>query len=470
MEVDTSYDVIVIGGGSAGTSAAGAAAAAGARTALVNDGELGGLCILRGCMPTKTLLHSAHALHDMRTSGPLGVHAGRIRFDFPAIMRRKDAKVERFKRAKIRSVERSPYDVIDARGTFVDPETVAVGGRPYRARGYVIATGSVASIRPIEGIGDVPVLTSDEVMKLEKLPESMVVQGSGPIGLELGQFFARLGVKVLLVNRSRPLSKIDPDCSAEMMRVLTDESNLDLLLPGRIERVRRDGNGIVFGLEGEDGPLEHRAEAFLSATGRRPALEGLGLEAAGIESDGRSIRHDPSLQTTNPRVYVAGDATGSYQVLHLANQEGRVAGGNAASGRPEQEMDYRLRMEVIFTDPPFAGVGMSALDAERARRGVVTAVKRFPEQGRAITMETGHGLVKVVADAEAGEILGAQIIGPRADDLVHVISAVMFYRGSAAHINAMPWYHPTLAETLIEIGRELDARLSGQTPVECPPA
>ena len=461
MTADTTYDVIVIGGGSAGTSAAAAAVAAGARTALVNDGELGGLCILRGCMPTKTMLHSAHVLHEMQSSEPLGVRAGETGFDFEAIMRRKDEKVARFKRAKIRGIEASGYDVIDARGAFIDPERVSLGGRPHRARGYVIATGSVPFTPPIEGLGSVRVLTSDEVMRMRSLPSSMVVHGGGPIALELGQFFARLGVRVLLACRSAPLSRVDGECSAEMMRVLSDEPGLEVLSPCAIRKVAPRGGGIAFVLDDGTRTIEHQAESFLSATGRRPALEGLGLAAAGIEADDRMVRHDETMRTTNPRVHVAGDATGLYQILHLANQEGAVAGHNAAARGEPRVMDYRLRMAAIFTDPPFACVGLSEEEARRAGIEPACAVKRFPEQGRAITMEARHGLFKVVADASSGEILGAQILGPRADDLIHVISAVMYYRGSARDLLRMPWYHPTLSEALIEIARVLSAATSG---------
>jgi pyruvate/2-oxoglutarate dehydrogenase complex dihydrolipoamide dehydrogenase (E3) component len=470
MSARTDYDVIVLGGGSAGTSAAAAAGAAGARVAMVNDGELGGLCILRGCMPTKTMLHSSHLLHEMKHAEPAGVFARETGFDFGRIMERKNQKVKRFQAAKIRAVESSDYEVLEGRGSFVDHETVAVGDRTFRANGYVIATGSAPSVPPIPGIQDVPYLTSDDVMRLAEPPESIVVQGAGPIGLELGQFLARLGVKVLLVNRSKVLSKIDRDCSEEMTRVFEDEPDFDLVAPGKVTRVSGNGAGLLFEISAERGPFRHRAGALLLATGRDPAVSGLGLERAGVETDGARVRHDAGMRTTNPRIYVAGDATGLYQVLHLANQEGRVAGHNAAGAHPAKTIDYRLKMAAIFTDPPFATVGMTEEEARAAGLDCVTAVKRFPQQGRAITMEVKHGLVKVIARCGSGEILGSQILGPRADDLIHVLSAIMYYRGSARDICGMPWYHPTLAEALIEIGRDLAARFEACEPPVTPPA
>jgi pyruvate/2-oxoglutarate dehydrogenase complex dihydrolipoamide dehydrogenase (E3) component len=470
MQPDTSFDVIVIGGGSAGTSAASAAHATGARVAMVNDGELGGLCILRGCMPTKTLLQSTHLLHEMRTAEAVGVHAGGIGYDFGRIMKRKNDLVLRFKNAKLRSIESGGYEVIAGRARFVDGETIAVGDRRFRARGYVIATGSVPSIPSIRGIESISVMTSDDVMRLEAPPASMLIQGAGPIGLELGQFFARLGTRVLLVNRSAPLSRIDPDMAAEMAAVLRAEPDMETLMPGVIEEVARNGSGIRFALSQGGRSCEHRAGAFLAAAGRSADIAGLGLEAAGVDVGGNCIVHDSTMRTTNPAIYIAGDATGCHQILHLANMEGRVAGHNAAAGRPDRTMDYRLRMAVIFTDPPFATVGMTEGEARAAGRVTVTASKRFPEQGRAITMATTHGLAKVVADVATGEILGCQILGPRADDLIHIPAAVMHFRGSAADLAALPWYHPTLAEAFIEIARDLVRATCGKEAEGCEPA
>jgi pyruvate/2-oxoglutarate dehydrogenase complex dihydrolipoamide dehydrogenase (E3) component len=468
------YDVIVLGGGSAGTSAGRAAAMAGARTAVVNDGELGGLCILRGCMPTKAMLASAHVAHEARHTEPFGVDLqGQVVPRFDRIMARKDRLVERFKRAKVASVEAQEFDLLPGRASFEPGGGVAVNGRVLTARRYVIATGSVPQVPSIPGLNDVPFLTSDDVMKLTSPPASLVVYGAGPIGLELAQFFARIGVEVLLVVRSPLLHHYDLECGAELAGALSSEPNLELAVPATIDEVERIGSRVRVRIESEGRIREHRADALLMATGRRAALDGMGLEHVGLDPRGDHLSHDAAMRTENPDVFVAGDATGAFQILHLANQEGTVAGHNAAGVSPERTMDYRLKMSVVFTDPPFAHVGLTETEVEDERAGgreVCTSTVAFPKTGRAITMEVEQGLWKLVIDRASCEILGSAILGPRADDLIHLISLMMHYRGTVHDIPRLPWYHPTLSEVMINLGRDLAGRTGGCERPPAPPA
>lgn len=468
------FDVIVIGAGSAGTSAARAARQAGARTALVNDGELGGLCILRGCMPTKAMLASAHAAAEPRHAERFGVRIeGPIVADFSSIMRRKDALVARFQRAKVASIDRLDCELIDGRARFTTDGRLEVGGRSLSARSYVIATGSVPSIPRLATDAGVPILTSDDVMRLEQPPRSLIVWGAGAVGLELGQFFAQIGTEVTIVNRSPLLHRFDVECGRELARALAAEPRLSVLAPVRIEAVARCREGVEMSVVADGVTRSLRAEALLVATGRRPAIADLGLEHVGVDVDAGHILHDATMRSTNPSIFVAGDATGRFQVLHLANQAGLVAGHNAAGVKPERVIDYRLKMSVVFTDPAFAAVGMTVPEAERACAGgrpVVSAAVRFPETGRAITMGVEHGLWKLLADRETSEILGSTILGPRADDLVHVVSTLLFFRARIHDIPHMPWYHPTLAEVMLNLERGLAECIAGVEKAPPPPA
>ena len=448
------YDVLVLGGGTAGSAAAEAAHRAGARVAMFNDGELGGLCILRGCMPTKTLLHAAHLAHEAGHSRTPGIRTLGATIDFAAVMANKDAKVERFKRAKIDGIRRAGYEVIDARARFTGPDTVEADGETYRfTRGAVIATGSAPSIPSIPGLDDVPYMTSDDVMRLSELPDSLLAIGSGAVGLELCQFFARIGTRVTLVSRRRVCEKVDPVLADEMEAILGTEPNFELIQPARTIRVGRQDGRVAFDLEGGRRIV---ADALLLATGRSALLDGLGLDAAGVEvREGRVVCGE-EMQTSHRRIFVAGDATGEDLILHVASQEGRVAGLNAAAEKCVARVDRRLGMQVVFTDPPLATLGLTEAQAARQGRGVVTSQIRFPETGRAITQDVRHGLCKFVADVDRGEILGAQILGPRADDLIHTLAAVMHHHGTAADMLSMPWYHPTLSEVFLSLARGIE--------------
>ena len=450
-----SYDVLVLGGGTAGSAAAEAAHHAGVRVAMFNDGELGGLCILRGCMPTKTLLHTAHLVHQAAHSKTDGIRIRGADVDFAAVMANKNAKVERFKRAKIAGIEQDGYDVIDARARFTGSDTVEAGNETYRfTRGAVIATGSVPSVPPIPGLGDVPYMTSDDIVRLTECPESILAVGSGAVGLELCQFLARLGTRVTLVSRRRVFERIDPILADEMEKVLSSEPDLELFQPIRPVGVRRQAGSVECDLENGRRVV---ADALLLATGRSAVLEGLGLEAAGVEVRDHRVVCGDDMQTSNRRVFVAGDATGEEMILHVASQEGRVAGVNAAAGECVERVDRRLHMRVVFTDPPLATLGLTEPQARQQGRSIVTSRIFFPETGRAITQDVQHGLCKLVADTDRGEILGAQILGPRADDLIHTLAAVLYYRGTASDMLAIPWYHPTLSEVFFSLAREIEA-------------
>jgi len=457
------YDVIVLGGGSAGTSAAGAAGAAGARTAMINDGELGGLCILRGCMPTKSMLASAHAFHEAAHLEPFGGRLeGAVRIDFRRVMERKDALVARFKRAKIQEIDSGDYEVIDGRGRFAPGGGVVVGDRTWTARRYVIASGSTPVILPVPGLERVPVMTSDDAMRLKSRPDSLLVIGTGPIGLELAQFFARVGSRVRIICRSSILSRHDVENGHELHRALEDEPRLSITAPAVLEELRPTRTGLAARIRYGDKQEEYEADVLLMAVGREAALDDLGLEHVGLKPSAGRLDHDERMCTANPEIFVAGDATGSYQILHLANQEGNVAGTNAAIGPDSASalrMDYRLQMSVIFTDPPYAQIGLS--ESEAARRGIdfVVGRVRFPETGRAITMESRYGLWKLIAARATGEILGSSLLGPRADDLVHLVMLMMRYGGTVHDILDLPLYHPTVSEVLYNLARDIRAQI-----------
>jgi len=466
------YDVLVIGGGTAGTQAAATAQAAlagsGGRVAMFNKGELGGLCILRGCMPTKTMLHAGHLVHEAASHHTPGIGHGELSIDFAAVMANKDAKVARFKAAKLGGIERGGYEVIDAYARFAGPDTIETDtGETYCfTRGAVLASGSDPVTPPIEGIEDVRAAglmwDSDDVMNMTERPDAAIVLGGGAIGLELGLFLARMGVKTYMVNRSRFYSKIDAELADTMEAVLNAEPNMERIAPLDSKSIEVVDGRVQYHIEVDGEARTLDAAVFIAATGRNARLEGMGLELAGVDHERGRVRHDAAMCTTNPRIFVAGDATGSELLLHVANWEGKSAGLGAAGVEGDHAVERRLAMGVVFTDPPLATIGMTEAEAIAAGLPVLTASENLAQTGRAITMDVQHGVWKLVAHAETGEVLGSQILGPRADDIIHTISALMYYHGTVQQMLEMPWYHPTLTEVAIGLARSIAGRLPVQ--------
>lgn len=458
---DDPYDLLVIGGGSAGSAAAAQAVRLGLRRVLVvNDGELGGLCILRGCMPTKTMLATTDLLLDLAHGPELGVHAGRPRVDFEALMARKRRLVERFQRAKIAGMEGGGYELLDGRARFVAPDAVEVGGRRIAARTFLIATGSRLSVPDLPGLDQVDYLHSDALMELEAPPRSLLVHGSGAVGLEFATFFAGLGVAVTLVCRSPLVNRgEDPELSRQMEAALA-ACGVDVRPGTLVERLEPVPGGVRAHLRRGAERAELEAERYLLALGREANLEGLDLERAGIERDGTRLVLDGCLATTNPRVFAAGDATDERQILHTGNMEGRHAARNAArllAGQAPLPWVEEVPLFAVFTHPPYAECGSNETQARAAGLEVVSARKDWASQGRGIVMgaRPGAACAKLIAERGSARLVGAQFLGPRADDLIHVAATVLHFRGTAHDLVAMPWYHPTLSEVFVELGREL---------------
>lgn len=451
------YDVVVIGCGSAGSRAAAAAQESGARV-LALDGaeELGGLCILRGCMPTKTLLETAHRLHDIRDAERFGIKVGTVELDFAAQMDRMRQLVARFQRAKVGSIEKASYELRRAQGHFTGPNTLEVEGESVTAKAFVIATGSVVRDFGFECPPGV-LLDSDDMFTLTAPPARVLVSGAGAVGLEFAQWLARVGSKVVLSARGRLFHRRDLEVGAELEAALAEE--LTLRTQSTIQAVRPlEEGGVEVELQLADGTREtHAVDVILNATGRVPNVAPLQIEAANLSP--KDLRVGDDMRTPAGHVFVAGDTTGQRQILHEANLEGRVAGQNAAAVALGQEVEASYdtstpAVEVVFSDPPVAFVGRTPQELEAAGVPHRVALKRFPQQGRGIVVGARHGFVRLVA-GEGGEILGCQMIGPRADDLIHIPVAVMSCGGTVNDMAKIPWYHPTLAEAFIEVARDL---------------
>lgn len=442
------YDVAVIGGGSAGYAAARTASSAGARTVLVEGAdELGGLCILRGCMPTKALLWAAEIRQWMRNARTWGIDSVPGTFSWAEVLARKDALIREFAAYRRDQLTEGRFNLIRSRARFLDGHTLALGEGADRltAGRFVVATGSEVSPPPLGSLKEAGVLTSDDLIHLPILPKSMIVLGGGAIALEFAQMLGRFGVEVTVIQRSaRVLSGFDPDVAEALEEALRSEG-ITMWTGTELLGARREGEEKVVRFRHGETEREGRADAILLALGRRPHLDGLGLEAAGVAVEDGRIVTDARMRTRAGHVFAAGDCTGPHDIVHLAVRQGEVAGHNAVDPDRPWEMDDRLLTRVVFTEPQVAVVGLG--EREAGKRGIRHRVARyrFEDHGKSLIMGARHGFVKLLADP-AGRILGGACVGPMGGELIHEIGVAMSAGLTAAQLAAVPHYHPTLAE------------------------
>ncbi len=468
------YDVVVVGGGSAGYAAARTAAGQGARVAVVEGGkEMAGLCILRGCMPSKSLLESAHRWHEIGRAGEFGLEAAPVRVDMAAIQARKRRLIAEFASYREAELKKGRFALIRGWGKFANAHTLAIRGLDGSAQEitgatFIISTGSLIRCVDVPGLKETGYITSDEALMTEKLPASIAVLGGGVVAVELGQFYARLGTKTTLLQRSgRLVRNYDEDVSAELERAFVAEG-IDVHTGTKLVKVERAGTlkKITYVQGGATHTLE--TEEILCALGREPALDGLGLDQAGVEVTGGCLGLEETLATSAPHIFAAGDATGRHEVVHIAIQQGEWAARNAVrlargSDEPMEKADYRLKALVTFTEPEIAVVGLTEREAKEKGIDYLTAQYAFADHGKALIMGEIFGFVKLIAEKTRGEIIGAEIIGPHAADLIHEQIAVMRYRGTAAELAAMPHYHPTLAEIITYPAEEIAEKVAKAT-------
>jgi pyruvate/2-oxoglutarate dehydrogenase complex dihydrolipoamide dehydrogenase (E3) component len=442
------YDVAIIGGGSAGYAAAQTATRANLKTAIIDGAqELGGLCILRGCMPTKALLYATEVLHLARRGQTWGLQPHKTQFDFNAVMARKDAVIREFAEFRQQQLTSGPFDLFRASARFLDPLTVQLdSGQQIRAAHFIIATGSIISKPPLPNLALTGYLTSDDALRLKGLPPSLIVLGGGPVAVEFAQFFARLDVRVTMIQRSEHILKsFDTDAAEALESALrregielhTNTRLVDASMHGALKQISFDQAGKRFTVE---------ADEILLALGREPNLAGLNLNAAGIRVEQGRIPTDAQARTTAPNIYAAGDCTNPYEFVHLATTQGEIAAHNIAFPHSPRLIDYRLLLSVVFTEPQLASVGLTEKQARALGRNYLTASYPFNDHGKSIIMNSLDGSVKLLADPITGEILGGACTGPIAGDLIHEIVVAMAARLTAHQLAALPHFHPTLAE------------------------
>jgi pyruvate/2-oxoglutarate dehydrogenase complex dihydrolipoamide dehydrogenase (E3) component len=462
--IERSYDVVVVGAGSGGYASARTARDMGASVALVDHGPLGGLCILRGCMPSKAFIASSDAAYDAREARGLGINAASISPDMPFVAARKRGLVKSFADYRIEGI--ATFPLYEGNATFLSPAQLRVGDETVlAAKRFIIATGSITTPPAIPGLAEAGFIDSDAVLELERIPKSVIVLGGGYTACELGQFLSRMGARTTIVIRSgHVLSHSDPDVGVALMEAFAEES-IEVVAHARLIRVERRGAERVVHVAVDGVEREIAAEEIFLALGRSPNVAGLDLASAGVEHDPTGgIRIDSSLRTSNPNVFAIGDVTGKFLLVHVAIYEGEVAARNAVSDAFEN-VDYRtVSAHTIFCDPQVARVGKSERTLQRAEIPYVVGRYAFAEHGKAMCLGKTKGFVKIMAEAPGGEILGATVVGAQASELIHEMIVAMHYHATVQAFMRIPHLHPTLAEIWTYPAEECAALLGMREP------
>ncbi|MBC8164143.1 MAG: FAD-dependent oxidoreductase [Roseiflexaceae bacterium] len=422
------YDLVIIGAGPAGQSAANAAAARGVSIALVERDRLGGTCHNYGCDPTKTLLHSAHLLHEAQRAQRFGLRIAHAEADWADVQRWVRQVLEQMQGGSQddarRNLEQQGIDVIFGQAAFTSAHDLSVGGRTISAKQIILAPGTQADVPPIAGLADVGYITNVEAVGLASLPKRLAIIGSGPIGIEFAQMFARFGVQVTVLERAPVLLDGEDRELADALCGLLNDEGIRLETGVELQRVERTAAGkmLVF-QRGEGAEEQVVVDEIMVAAGRKPAFEGLQLERAGVETHKRGVVVDATLRTSVPHIWAVGDIATRYQFTHVAEAQATLAVQNAFSEQP-QPFDDRVIPWVVYTSPELAHVGQT--EQELAEAGTAYTVVRAPfaENDRAIATGSTHGQVKLLVGAQ-GKLLGGHVLGERAGDIIAPVVLAM---------------------------------------------
>ena len=455
------HDIVVVGGGSAGYAAARSAREAGADVAIVDQGPLGGLCILRGCMPSKAILRSSEVMSLMGRAAEFGLLPVEPRADLAAIIERKERLIREFADYRIEQLRDPGFTLYEDRAVFLSPEELKVGDRVLTASSFIISTGSVPRHVPIPGLDEVGYLTSDEILDLRERPESMIVLGGGAVALELAQFFCRIGTQVTLIQRSHHILSDGDEDLARPVEDCFREEGMEVLTGTQLHRFTSEDGMRVAHLTHAGEEKSPSAQIILQALGRRPNIDGLGLDKAGVAvSDNNVVVVDEEMRTSQAHIFAVGDVNARNEIVHIAIQQGEMAGYNATHpGRPAHRMDDRLNLQVTFTDPVVATLGYSEKQCQAQDTPYLVACYPFADHGKAMCLGEIHGCVKLICQPRTGELVGAHIVGPEAGELIHELAAVMYYHGSVRDLLQIPHYHPTLAEIITYPAEQLCEQL-----------
>jgi dihydrolipoamide dehydrogenase len=442
------YDLIVIGGGMAGLPFAQKAALKGGNIALVEKELLGGTCLNRGCIPTKTMIHSAKIMHHVRRAAEFGIAVGEPKADLQAIVRRKDEVVKPIRDGAYRGVGKiKNLSLIEGEARFDRPGRLAIGERLLESAKIIINTGTEATLPPIDGLADVDYLTNRSALDLAELPEALIIVGGGYVGVEFAQMYARFGSRVAVLQRAdRLVPNEEPDVSAVLGQVFQRE-RIEVVTGAEVVGVKQSGGTIVVSARVGAELKTFRSTHLMFAAGRTPNTASLNLEVVGVETDHAGfIKVDNRFQTSAAGIWAMGDVTGPPMFTHSARDDADIVYRALIKNDQSATVDHRLVPHAVFTDPAIGSVGLTEAQARKLGYTLKIGVQPFKAVAKARAIGETDGFIKIIADDKTDKILGAHIIGPEGDNLIHELIVAMQVGATFHDVARAMHIHPTLAE------------------------
>lgn len=446
-----SYDVVVIGGGPGGYTAAIRAAKLGLLVALVEADQLGGTCLNRGCIPSKTLLRHAEVIEQIQKAKSWGIETGELTFSLEKMMARKDQVIKRLRTGVSSLLRSGNIDLFSGIGTVDANRTVTVrkGDQTelLQAGSVIVATGSVPVVPTIAGIEETDFYTSDTIFDIREIPTSLVIIGGGIIGVEFACIFSSLNVQVTIVEVADTIVPSEsPDVAAVLHKALK-KKGITILTNTKVQSLKQQGKEKWVAVQAQSGEVEViAADEILLAVGRKPNLSA--VRELSLNMNGPYVAVNERMETSIPHIYAVGDLNGGWQLAHTASAEGLVAADNAA--QIHQEIDYRVVPRCVYTIPEIASVGLSGEQAREQGYAVKVQTHHFVGNGKALAMDEREGFVKIIAEEKYGEILGVEMVGPHVTELISEASAFIHLEGTVEELSRMVHPHPALSESLFE--------------------
>jgi mycothione reductase len=448
------YDLVIVGAGTG--NALPAEEFAGWRIAVVEAGRFGGTCLNRGCIPSKMLVYTADVARTVQDAGRFGLNARWEGADWAAIRDRVFGRIDPLHEQAVAYRRTNGVDVFIGEARFVAPKVLRVGDDVLRGERFVLATGSRPHIPPIAGLADTPYLTSDNVMRLDSLPKSMVVLGSGYVAAETSHIFGSLGTEVTIVGRAAHLlSRHDADVRARFTEQY--RQRFDLRLGSTVDRVSATGTGVRLDLATPAGAQQVEAEVLMVAAGRVPNSDRIDVAAAGVEVDEHGhVRTDDTYETTVPGIWAFGDLANHFQLKHMANAEAHLVRHNLLHPDQPRRARFPVVPSAVFADPQVASAGATEQQLRERGQRYVAASRAYADTGFGWALQDTSGFVKILADPASGLLLGAHIMGPQASTLIQPLIQAMCLGNTADQIaRGVLYIHPALTEVVEQALLEL---------------